>query len=508
MLKQESDTITWFIIENHTGSGIIQLLREVEGIRVITKSELSSEKDFKFGHTDKICITTETVLDDVLRRLDDDTRHLMIEKLKNKVAFREILKPIYPDFFYKPVTLYELQNVSLDPEKKYFVKPVKGYWGSGGRAIHDGIDLVSITDEIRAELKYREQIFSNAVLSQENMIIEEFLEGEEYAVDMFYDDQGAPVITNICHHPLPKHREYLHVLYYTSHAFYDGLYQRFINFFTQLNRELQARSLTIHGEFKDHSNQLIPVELNPLRFGSDGFADLPYHAFGFNPFLAFAENRKPDWKTLWKAKQDHYFGYCLGYNGTNVDLQHYRPDLRKFRNLFTKILTDNAMNYQQQLAFSAVYVEETSLEKIFDLLNVDFEEFFVHVKQYSKTSFHELYQAGIKVHIDADQLVWRKDEPGDYLLLLLDGEMQVFIENNNNHEIILDTIHAGNIVGEFSSLDGLPRSASVRTRSDCVAMKISGPAFRKLLNKVPDILEDLFWQQMNRVRRMNKLIAN
>ena len=508
MNKQESKYTTWFVIENHTGSGIIQLLREVDGIRVVTKLELKNQEDMVFSQYDKICITTETVLDDVLKRLTDKRRHLMIEKLKNKVACREILKSIYPDFFYQPVSLDNLQSIKLDPKKRYFVKPVKGYWGSGGRALQEGTDLISLTKDIRDELKVREQIFSNSVLSQEEMIIEEYLEGEEYAVDMFFDDEGKPVITNICHHPMPENRDYLHVLYYTSHELYGELYSRFINFFTELNQELKASSLTIHGEFKDHNNQLIPIELNPLRFGSDGFADLPYHAFGFNPFLAFAENLKPDWKQLWKGKKDKYFAYCLGYNGTDIDLQNHRPDLRKFRQMFTKVLTDNAMNYQEQLVFSAAYVEESSIEKILSLLNIDFKEFFVHVKQYSKTSYHELYKAGIKTHIDANTLVWHKDDPGDYLLLLLEGEMQVFLENSNSNEIILDTIHAGNIVGEFSSLDGLPRSASVRTLNDCVAMKISGPAFRELLNKVPDILEDLFWQQMNRVRTMDRLIAN
>jgi len=507
MVKPKSTKTTWVVIEDLAGSGIIQLLNDREDIQVLTKSELRSEPDIVFTQNDKIIITTETVLDDVLNRLNDDSLKSMIENLKNKIACRQMLKSIFPDFYFEQVRLCDLHTIALNPDKKYFVKPVKGYWGSGCRLVEKDTDLATLAEEIRDELKVREKVFANSVLTQEEMIIEEFLDGEEYAVDMFYNEDGVPVITNICHHPLPDNLKYLHVLYYTSYQLYQKLHDRFIRFFTELNLLLKARSLPIHGEFKDHNGQFIPVELNPLRFGSDGFADLTFHAFGYNPFLGFAQNDAPDWEKLWSGKQDKFFAFFLGYNGTDIDMQNYRPDLRKFRQLFSKILTDNAMNYQKQLAFSVAYIEESSLEKIFGLLNVEFSDFFIHVKQYSRTTFHHLYQAGIKVQIAADETVWEKGDLGDYLLLLLAGEMEVFTNNKKGEEIILDRINSGNIIGEFSSLDGLPRSASVRTKKDCVAIRISGPAFRKLLSRVPDILEDLFWQQMNRVRKMDKLIT-
>ena len=34
-------------------------------------------------------------------------------------------------------------------------------------------------------------------------------------------------------------------------------------------------------------------------------------------------------------------------------------------------------------------------------------------------------------------------------------------------------------------------------------MKIAGSVFRELIQRTPDMLEDLFWQQVNRVRKLN-----
>ena len=67
----------------------------------------------------------------------------------------------------------------------------------------------------------------------------------------------------------------------------------------------------------------------------------------------------------------------------------------------------------------------------------------------------------------------------------------------------METYGPGSAVGELSAIDGLPRSAAVRAKTRGKAMKIAGSVFRELIQRTPDILEDLFWQQVNRVRKLN-----
>ena len=498
---------TWILVESLVGAGVINPLRDLPSIQVFTKEELRGNPNLRIKTGDKVIIATETVMDEALSKMDDDGKRELVSRLKNKVTCRQMLASIFPDFFFQEIPIRDLPKIQLAPNEKYFVKPIKGYWGSAAFPVDAQTDRVSLMHEIEAQLTKRTNLFSEQVVAKDRLIVEEFLEGEEYAVDMFFDESGQPVITNICHHPLPKNLDYLHVVYYTSYEVYRSLYPKFIEFFHALNQSLQARSIPIHGEFKLHKGKLTPIELNPLRFGSDGFADLSFHAFGFNPFLYFAENRAPDWEALWKGREEKIFAFYLGYNGTDLDTGHYRPDLRNFRRLFSHILSDTAMNYQDTLAFAVMYIEEDSLDRIHELLKVEFNEYFVDLKQYSKKSYQELYRAGAEMKLAPGQVLWNVNDPGDYLVLILQGELEVILPTDHG-DILLETYAPGAAVGELSAFDGLPRSATVRAKTRGKVMKIAGCVFRDLIQRTPDILEDLFWQQVNRVRKLNHELMN
>jgi len=493
---------TWVVVESLAGSGIIAGIGS-ENIQVITKQDLKDDPSLRFRQGEKIIISTETVLDEVLQRLDDPEKKELISTLKNKVECRRMLSGLFPDFYFKEITIPDLATLELDPSERYFVKPIKGYWGSAAYALDKNSNRQELVEEITKQLQVRTNIFSDQVVAKDRLIVEEFIDGEEYAVDMFFNEEGQPIITNICYHPLPKKLEYLHVVYYTNHDVFHRLYDNLVQFFTELNKTLNARNIPIHGEFKLHKGILTPVELNPLRFGSDGFADLCYHAFGFNPFLCFAQNCSPDWDTVWQGREEKVYAFYLGYNGSDLDTSKYRPDFRNFRRLFSNILADTAMNYQSTLAFSVMYIEENSLERINELLEIEFNEYFVGLEQYSKNSYKELYRSGTEMKLAPGEMLWNMNDPGDYLVLILQGEFEVFLPDGEQ-EILLGTNGPGSTVGEMSAIDGLPRSASVRAKTPAKVMKIPGSTFRHLIHNTPDILEDLYWQQVNRIRKLNQ----
>ncbi len=67
-------------------------------------------------------------------------------------------------------------------------------------------------------------------MSQSQFILEDFIDGEEYAVDMFFDSKGNPHIINIYYHPIPKYSEYLHMLYYTNKEVFEKVYDKAMGF--------------------------------------------------------------------------------------------------------------------------------------------------------------------------------------------------------------------------------------------------------------------------------------
>jgi hypothetical protein len=502
-----SDSPSTWIIADHIGAGGALDAITDPNIRVLAKRELRDNPDLRFKHGDKVCLTSETVLADVLARMDDLEQCYHVHSLKDKLACRQMLRGRYPDFYFKAIKLSNLPSVSLEAGKKYMVKPVRGYFGSGVRLVKPGDDLGQVAEEIRKELRRNIEYFSTSVLSVEDIIIEEYLEGEEYAVDMFYSRTGRPVIVNLCHHPIPDKREYLDVIYYTGAEIFDKFYDKILDFFTELNQTLGVKSLPIHGEFKYHQGQLIPVELNPIRYGSDGFHDLVYHAFGLNPFVCFAHDYQPDWLSLWRGKEDKFYAFYFGYNGAGLDIASYRPDLSKFYGLFSKILSDFPLDYRNYLGFRVVFLEETSVERVLDLAKIEFKDYFIDQTGFSEKFYVKLQHSGMEFQRGAGETLWRQGDLGDFLLLVLDGYLEVYLNADDEGEVLHDTVGPGSLVGELSVMDGLPRSATVKTKTSCVLIKISGPNFRALLRRSPDMMEELYWQQVHRVRLRSRLVS-
>ncbi|BAY61265.1 putative Crp/Fnr-family transcriptional regulator [Calothrix brevissima NIES-22] len=498
----EVRTNTWIVVSEHATSGILNTVTIEDNIHIISKQELQKNSDLKFSAHDKVCINSETVLDEVLHRMEDVERCLIVNKLKDKFACRQMLQAIYPDFYFLQIKLHDLPSINFDRQKKYFIKPIKGYWGSGIGLIQSGVNLNQLVNDISQDLERKANIFSDDVLSKEDFLIEEFIEGEEYAVDMYYSSMGEPIIINIYHHPIPKKLAYLHMVYYTSADIFHILYDKVLDFFTKLNCVINAKSIPIHAEFKYFQEQLIPVELNPLRYGSDGLSDLSYYGFGFNPFEYFAKELKPNWKSLWNERLQKVYAWYTGYNGTNIDVKSYRPSFFTFRQLFSHIISDITFNYHKELAFSVMYIEETSVDKIFDLLEVEFRNYFIPNKQYSEKSFWQLFSSGIETFFASGVYLWREGDLANFVFLVLQGSLEVMISSFEGKNVVIETISAGEIVGEIAALDGLPYSTTVITITDCTLIKIPTVVFRSLSYKYPELFHDIFWQQVVKARKL------
>jgi hypothetical protein len=94
-----SSPLAWLITEPAEAGGF-ETLPPTVGLEVMTRSELA-DSDLSFRSGERVAITTEAVMDEVVARLDP-VRQRAIRTLKDKVAFREVLRPICPDSFSKP----------------------------------------------------------------------------------------------------------------------------------------------------------------------------------------------------------------------------------------------------------------------------------------------------------------------------------------------------------------------------------------------------------------------
>lgn len=361
-----------------TGKGYVsELIKQIKADIHFFSEEEFRDSGIVLSNNDKVYAPTESAIEIILKKSEDETFINAVNMLKDKFQFRQLMSKMYPDFFYKKINLQKLETTKLERSKKYIVKPVKGFFSTAVKQVNGGDDFKSIADEIYAELKENAKYFSESVLSKNELIIEQYIEGEEYAVDMYFNDKKQPEIINIYHHPFPKQNEYFNVLYYTNHQIFDKLYDRIKQIFIELNKYLNIADFPIHAEFKLENDKLIPIEMNPLRYGGFGLADLTYHAFGFNPFNAFFQNIKPDWEEIWKKYKQHHFGWVLGYNGKDINTDTHTPDDDAYLKYLKETLHYVEIDHRTNPVFSLAYVKDDSEISLRRLLKTNFNEFFV-----------------------------------------------------------------------------------------------------------------------------------
>jgi diguanylate cyclase (GGDEF)-like protein len=113
-------------------------------------------------------------------------------------------------------------------------------------------------------------------------------------------------------------------------------------------------------------------------------------------------------------------------------------------------------------------------------------------------SFGDLGALGREVSLAPGDTLWKEGDPGDHVVLLVEGRLAVVHEAEDGGEITLRHLYPGAVAGEMAALDGQARSATVRAHSASRVLLVPARSFREFLREHPDLLEHLFWLQLER----------
>jgi diguanylate cyclase (GGDEF)-like protein len=117
-------------------------------------------------------------------------------------------------------------------------------------------------------------------------------------------------------------------------------------------------------------------------------------------------------------------------------------------------------------------------------------------------AFADLGPLGREVSLPAGAVLWNEGDAGDHVVILVDGRLEVAHQTPDGEEITLRHLYPGAVAGEMAALDGQARSATVRAHADSRVLLIPAPRFREFLRQRTDVLEQLFWLQLERVRSL------
>ncbi len=126
----------------------------------------------------------------------------------------------------------------------------------------------------------------------------------------------------------------------------------------------------------------------------------------------------------------------------------------------------------------------------------------------SEAEIDELMRSARIVEVPARRAVFHTGECGDSLYVILSGKVKVSLLSADGKEAILSLMGAGEVFGEMSLLDGLPRSATVTSLEDCRLMQIGRQDFVQFLKRHADVALKLLAALSQRLRTTNKLVEN
>ncbi len=82
-------------------------------------------------------------------------------------------------------------------------------------------------------------------------------------------------------------------------------------------------------------------------------------------------------------------------------------------------------------------------------------------------------------------------DPSNFVIIIVDGYVKISAVTDDGAESLLAIRAAGDIIGEFAAMDGLPRSATARAADAVVARVVTKPELDRCLRDNPDIAHAL-----------------
>lgn len=301
-----------------------------------------------------------------------------VNAFKNKAVFREVVKELYPNLFYQELTRDKLQDFQLPKEvEKVVIKPSLGTASIGIRTVHGQQEWKKAVDSVLKDIDKAKERMNPQMLNDGSFLVEEFVDGDEFACDGFWDASGKTVITGIYQHPFASSLDVSDTVYYTSTKVVAETIEPTIQVLENIGIKLGMCRFPFHFEFRKSNNKIFPIELNPLRFGQVALPDITEYAFGFNPYDLFFTDKEPDWDSLLNNDSNSkVYAFVLANIPAKYEPEKYSFDEKSFCNSFgNRLLNYLPSNPEITPFFGVAHVVVDKVEEVLEYLNLDFGVF-------------------------------------------------------------------------------------------------------------------------------------
>lgn len=120
----------------------------------------------------------------------------------------------------------------------------------------------------------------------------------------------------------------------------------------------------------------------------------------------------------------------------------------------------------------------------------------------------DIFQLAKPKHYRKNTVIITQGDDTDSMYVIVEGRCRVVLNDDEGHEVVLNTIGDGDYFGDLALLDKPPRAASVITVEPTHVLIITQPDFSRLLDEKPQISRNLLTTLARRLRGLAESVGD
>jgi len=328
----------------------------------------------------RLCTNSENAIGWIAEHLAHTDLPGKIGLFKDKVAFRDLVVDLYPDYRFFGLPLSGLRE--FDPSSlraPFIVKPAVGFFSLAVHVVASADAWPYVVAEIEHEVQAFASLYPAQVLGLDRFVVEEVIDGEEFAVDAYFDADGAAVLVDVYAHLFVSADDVSDRVYLTNAETVARLGPPALEFLAEVGRRAGLADFPVHAELRiDGAGRVAPIEVNPMRFGGWCAADLAHFAYGVNPYRCYLLGERPDWARIAAEHAGRTTALIVSDLPSSVDLAAIDAvDYERFAARFSKVLELRPTDFNRYpvFAFTFVNVPSGDLSELHAVLGADLREY-------------------------------------------------------------------------------------------------------------------------------------
>jgi len=360
---------------------VVDELASARNLQLVPEAEAVA--NYNGGDTLMLYTNSENSISWIENNLQHSSLPATIRLFKNKILFRDLIKDLYPGYFYRGVTIDLLDKLDVSGFTfPFIIKPAVGFFSLGVYKVDHPDEWPETVITIKNEIGLISDLYPPEVLHTGEFIIEECIEGDEFAIDCYFNNEGQPVVLNIMKHIFSSGKDVNDRVYITSKDIIEGYLHSITEFLSEIGKRASLRNFPAHVEVRIHENGTVsPIEVNPLRFGGwCSTPDLAWYAFGINLYEYLFQQKQPEWNIILTGKENLVFSNIVLNNSTGTEGKNIRSfDYDKLLSDFEKPLELRKADFTKFPIFGFLFCE-TRLENMQELQRILMSDLKEYVK--------------------------------------------------------------------------------------------------------------------------------